>query len=239
MKRLVVLLLTICISIAGWCQHTINTGNHRHIFSGGGTSLIAYVCNNNNSASSAINTTGANLIVFAWSDTIAASPVFTDNKSNGSATISPASYTATTPVLRIGYWSNPTVGTGHTFTSTGGTLPGYCVYAFHEGNGLYDAGIAPSPVTCTGTTSCTTNTITPPSGQHLVFTASTIPQNGVIPTVNNGFAIPGGTGYQVGVPGTNYAVGGATLTQNPGSAISATWAGYSSGNAVVSIVSFN
>lgn len=136
----------------------------------GGT--IAQSANNTNVTTSGIDTTGANLIVLCLGGYFTGSAIATPTDSKGN-TWTPL--TARTPgggsMIRFWYCYNPTVGTGHTFsTSQAGTYPTLAAEAW--------SGAASSPFdqengsTGNGITK-TTGSITPTQDNELlIFAAS-------------------------------------------------------------------
>lgn len=138
----------------------ISTGHGA--FNGGGGS-------SNGFTSSALDTSGANLIVLALAEALSGAGTISDSKSNTytQLTLRGASQTQ----VRLWYAKNPSVGSGHTFTVTcTACFPGMAVLSFSGADTT-----APFDVengnTQTFATSTTTGSITPGSANEVVVAA--------------------------------------------------------------------
>lgn len=143
----------------------------------------------NGVTTSAINTTGADVIFAAVSDfDDAAEAVLTDSKGN-SWTFTSATAVEPDTRIRIAYCINPVVGVGHTFTLTGtGSFPSLSVAAF--------SGVGATPIdqqagaatTLSGATSIQPGSVTPSEDDELIVTAfSGLPPANV--AINSSFII--------------------------------------------------
>jgi hypothetical protein len=183
---------------------------------------------------SAIDTTGANLIVISVSYYSAASgfPVVSDSKSN--------TWTALTARENVSghrfyYCLSPTVGTGHTFTIVRGSIadiyPAVVVHAF-SGVNLYEAQSG----TTTGgvaSTSIQPGSLTPSVAGALVLT-------GMAFNVISGVAVDSGLTLTEQPDINGVCVTGATgwKVQSPAAAINPTWSWTSAQEGGVNLVVF-
>lgn len=80
----------------------------------------------------ALNTTGANFVVVVLASFQSATePTLSDSKSNGAGAALTAQEVAASARGRLRYYTNPSVGSSHTWTATGAsTFPGICAAAF-------------------------------------------------------------------------------------------------------------
>ncbi len=173
-----------------------------------------------NVTTSSINTTGANLIVVGVAGYTLFSATVTDSKSNTWTALTARSGGVTRS--RLWYCSNPTVGSGHTFTvSSGGATPALCVAAFSGAK-------ATSPYEAeSGATFVTTGPIQPGSitpaenGELLVASLSRAVNE--LPTINGGFTITNHVAY---LASNHYGCDVAYLIQTSAAAANPTWTAY-------------
>lgn len=173
--------------------------------------------NNVNVTTGGIDTTGANLIVISTvSYTPAAAPTISDSKGNTWTGLT-STYTSVLSRCRLYYCVNPTVGSGHTFTSAA-TAPALCVYAYSGGKATspFDAengaGVSPGTTVAPGT-------VTPSEDNELVvcgFGAA----GTTTPTIGGGFTIRDHVPF---VSGQCYACDLADLIQTSLAAANPTW----------------
>lgn len=135
--------------------------------------------------SSAIDTTGADLIVIACSHFDSPVPSFTDSNSN-TYTLAKTQLNTTSGVS-IFYCYAPTVGASHTFTvDASSQFRSFYVFAF--------SGAASSPLDQTNGTvgsanTASTGSVTPTEDGELVFAGLTYRDGGTV-SINNGFSSP-------------------------------------------------
>lgn len=170
-------------------------------------------------ATSGKDTTGANLILLLNVSDAGGTP--SDNKSN--------TYTALTqygpPYLRFWYCYNPTVGSGHTFT-TGGTYPAICMAAFY--------GAAASPFDGqNGALALSPGSVTPATAGELFVAGLGQGGSGDSPSINSGFAI---TDAQLAVSGLSYGCALAYRFHDGQTALNPTWT--SSAGALSNLAAF-
>lgn len=191
---------------------------------GGGGASISFVANTaaqgtaDGATSSAINTTGANLLIIALVtySGVSTDAVISDNKSNKWIPLSTNSSSGAR--TRFYYAQSPTVGSGHTFSATGtGTYPAIAVSAWAG------ASTAPYDTENTSTFSGSTaaaGSVTPSTSGELVLAAwgdgITNDPTGV--SVDSGFTIldtltnVAGTAFGVSHA---YLIESAATTKNP------------------------
>lgn len=181
--------------------------------------------------SSAINTTGANLICVCNS-TYAGGTVLSDSLGNTWSTVSSRKYVGFV-ALDSQYCLNPTVGASHTFTSAGSN---YCfqVVAAFSGAAASSALDQTNSASASGVTSQAPGSITPTENNELVVSylaidgGSNNPSIGssytmVASTYNNAISEGGGLGY---------------IIQTTAGATNASWSWSGSCAAVVVVGSF-
>ncbi len=135
--------------------------------------LLAHAIAQQSSGSSAttagINTSGANLIVVAYEWFANNTPTLTDNKSNTWTLLTQSWCGGTCGVLQIAYCSNPTVGSGHTFTITAsGDAFAICAAAFSGAKSSAPFDQQNHAITA-GATSLQTGSVTPSEANELVI----------------------------------------------------------------------
>lgn len=160
-----------------------------------------------------VDTTGANLIVlFAAYE---AGSTVSDSKSN--------TWTALTPkgsggVAQLFYCFNPTVGSGHTFSTTPITYGGIFMAAFSGATSSpfdVENGVAPG-----SGTSIQTGSVTPSLNNELIITGINLGGSAASPTINSGFTQTDSINANSGV---SYGGSLAYLIQTSASAVNPTW----------------
>jgi len=221
-----------------------------NVSAGGATSaLISSTCQGlgtNGGTTSAINTTGANFIAISSTSfiTIPNTDV-SDSKSNGNPTAltsSAGSGSGSTPVQRIFYWTNPTVGSGHTFTiGTSGSFSSVCVEAWSNmaTSSVFDSGGTLTDTTAGmggGTTCDQGSSVVPTSGAKVLISGISYNTTGA-PTIDSGLTVDA----NVLIGGaSNYASGIASIRQSNGSSIRPIWTtGASAGNCNIAVFKGN
>ncbi len=173
----------------------------------------------NDVTSASIDTTGANFIVVVSGDDTGTQAI-TDNKSNGNPTGLTARNQFGAAYNRIWYWTNPIVGTGHTFTIAGGGTHPVCMATmafsgvdtsipFDNENGTgYFAGTAQP------------GSLTPSANNELQITGVTCQD------LSETFAIDSGFTIQESGPGIingSFALAAAYIIQTTATAKNPTW----------------
>lgn len=173
--------------------------------------------------SSAINTTGATLIVIGVSasgTTLADLNIVSD--SAGNSWVLCGATAATSQGLTIWYCVSPATSASHTFSATLGTAPGIAVMAF--------SGTCPKPAkwvraySSSSVTTCQPGTLTPATDNSLIvnvaglFAGTSITINGGYTAITRDF-----------VGGVSLAVGMAYLIQATATASNPTWSWTSAG----------
>jgi len=181
--------------------------------------LVAHAAVSPGGTTGAVNTTGANLIVIAATDSNGAPPTVTDNQSNTYTSITTKA-DGSTQQINLWYCLNPTVNASHTFTVSG-SFPSLTAAAF---SGVKASG-ALDQHNNTGNTAASTTvqpgSITPTSDNSLVITAAGIAgAAGATLSVNNSLSI---TDQKPFTAGTNYGTGLAWIVQGAAAAINPTW----------------
>jgi hypothetical protein len=182
-------------------------------------------------STSSINTTGADLIVVEVSHYNAATPSFSDSKSNSWQQIGAFTQGAVTTSL---YFSlGPTVGGAHTFSATaGGCYPAINVLAFSgsPGSGSYDQV---SHATAASATSLAAGSITPSVSNSLII-ATLGTDGGSSQTISVGTV-------QENAPWVNNVNEGSSTAydeQSTAAAINPDWSWTGAANAAAIVVSF-
>ena len=171
--------------------------------------------------SSSIDTTGADFIVVSLSyyhTGYTTDISLTDNKGNTWTLVT--KYAGTIAANRLYYAKNPTVGSGHTFTTP--AVPAYFVISILAFSGVDTTSPfdVENGATSIGATSLSTGSVTPTNDNSVVVTGFTCDNNsGVAVTIDSGF-----TKYSTNYSGGNNMGGGiAYLIQTTASAVNPTW----------------
>lgn len=192
------------------------------------TSTKKQSTNNTSVTSDAIDTTGYDLIVIGITSTVNAPGTPTDSKSN--------TWTALTRIdgsvdAQFWYCINPTVGSGHTFsTSTSGSYPSIFVLAI---SGAAAAGFDQQNGSTTTATTIQPGSITPSEDNELIVTLCTNDDVSNTLSINGGFTIA-----QQAVTVAFQAEGGglAYLIQTTLAAANPTWSWGGSSEAVSTVI---
>lgn len=191
---------------------------------------IALVANtySTGAASSAIDTTGATLLVAVCSGFIGSTPNLTDSKSN---TWTGLTIRGGGSLVKIYYVANPTVGTNHTFDPSG-TNPSCTVAAF---SGVVTTSPFDQENGNTGSGgSVSTGSVTPSEDNELVIAGVTFYPAGVV-SINGGFTITDQVNY---VLGAEMGSGLAYLIQTSVAAANPAWSHSGFTDAAVAIATF-
>lgn len=182
--------------------------------------------------SSAIDTTGSDLVIIAHAFDVATSPgALSDNKSNTWTVLT----TATVPgsmKVRLWYCQAPTVGTGHTFTIpfVGVSYPAIAVVAF--------SGSVASPFDAQNGSNAAASTVQPgtitPALNNELVIASLGLKNGAAPSIDGGFTITD----SATTGANNWGVALAYLVQTTAAAANPTWTSTGSNGLATTIASF-
>lgn len=221
---------------------SVGAGGNSSSSGGGGAPAIALVANTkitpagqNGGTSPAINTTGASLIVLGItaSNGVTPTPAISDSKGNTYTLLTNAT-AASNQNSWLYYCSNPTVGTGHTFTfNLSGGLDNMVVAAF--------SGVKTSAATDqinhnqgTGTT-LKPGAITPSVDNCLIVTTLSTALVGSSVSIDLGYTT---TDYSALVASNAYGVGLAYLVQGAKAATDPTWTVNTSVTLAACIASF-
>lgn len=166
---------------------------------------------------SAINTTGANLLVVNHAEGTGTTTL-TDSKSNTWVLSTVTPWNNGSNFDRLYYCANPTVGTGHTFSSSGGSST-MSIAAF--------SGASTNPFDVAGGDSANASTIKPgaiftPETNMLVVTGMFHNDTATSATIDNSFTI---SGQQLQVNGAHYGGGLAYKVIASPSSVDPTWTG--------------
>jgi hypothetical protein len=176
--------------------------------------LVASVSGIRGSATAAINTTGATLLVASTANAFGNATI-TDSKSNTWIPLT-AHNGDGTGSHRFFYCLTPIVGTGHTFTPAG-SYASCIVYAFAAVGSYHSQNGNQSPPS---TSPMTAGTVTPPTDGALIVTGLSANDGATDSVTPAGFAqttIPNG-------PGANIQNSAAWLVQTTAASITPTWA---------------
>jgi len=186
---------------------------------------------NSPQTTSAIDTTGVDLLVVSISDYVGfGNPTLTDSKSN--TWILAKSKSGTVSNLFIYYCHNPVVGSGHTFTATGSGATSMNVMGF--------SGSASSPLDQTNSAtvsggSLATGSITPSQSNELIIAVAAPTDGTSTYSVNSGFT----TTYNINAgTGVNEGLISSYLIQTTATAVNPTFSWSGTGDASAAIVSF-
>lgn len=166
--------------------------------------------------SSPIDTTGATLLVIVVADADGTSATITDSKSNTWTGLTAPSSGAGRG--RIYYSKNPTVGTGHTFTTSGTTIVGaIMVFSGADTTSPFDVE---NGAIYTTETSAQPGSVTPANNGSLIIAGFGGANSNTGNSINAGFTI---TDAAALTPGVEYGVIGAYLIQGTLGAVNPTF----------------
>lgn len=168
----------------------------------------------NGGTSSAVDTTGSNLIVLSVSKYDLSAVSVSDSKGNVWTPLTARGIAANSN-NRLYYCASPTVGTGHTFTATGSSV--YVALGILAFSGAHATPFDVENGTANGaSTSANTGSITPAEDNELVIASiSTDATSGK--SIDSGFTfidVPYGGGVNMG-GGIAYKIQGALAAENP------------------------
>jgi hypothetical protein len=182
-----------------------------------------------------INTSGANLIVAAMGNYSAGSAgSVSENKGNGAPTGLTTYLIGGGERLRIFYWLNPSVGSGHNFSTTSGaaSYPSLCVAAFSgvkitspwdKENGAFASASTVQP-----------GSITPSEDNELVVSAVEYDASRTM-SINSSFSITDQINYGAGA---HFGTALAYLIQTSLAAVNPTWTAGSTTSLTAAIACF-
>lgn len=204
---------------------------------GGDIALVSNVSvgspGGNSVTTGSITTTGATLLVAVLTDYDAFSAgAISDSKGNTWTTLTTSNNVSR---CRIAYVANPTVGTGHTFTSTqsGEFQPALCVAAF---SGV----VTTSPfdqqngTTFSGATTSSPGSVTPSAANELLIAGIGFDSSNTV-SIGSGFTI---TNQVNSVPDAHIGAALAYKIQTSATAENPAWSWSSSSNGAVRIATF-
>lgn len=177
--------------------------------------VVATTSKSGPGTSPSIDTTGANLIVITTSEYSGGGAGLTDSKGNTwSALTTRSSGPGGNSKQRIRYCVAPTVGSGHTFTFTGGALESFEVVAV--------SGAAASPYDTENGNGNSTQpgSITPSEGGCLVVCGLSADVTVSAPTIGSGFTLIASRGF---VSGLSLQSGGGYIIQTSAAAVNPAW----------------
>ncbi len=192
-----------------------------------------------NVTTAAIDTTGADFIVISSGYYEVASPALgvSDNKGNTYSGLTVRTVVGDGEV-RLWYVANPTVGTGHTFSTTGASGPnptyGAIVVGAFSGSQLTTPFDVQNGATTTGT-SLATGSITPSADNELIIAGLSVGGTITNLAINSGLSIVAQVGY---VAAQHYGTALAYLAQGTAAAINPTWSWTTSRSSEAAIASF-
>lgn len=168
------------------------------------------------------DTSGANFVAVIVSHHTGRTFTVTDNKSNGNATQAINRDGPDSASIAIYYWTNPTTGSGHTFTVTSDSssvFPGVGVLAFSGAatSAVLDTGQTNSSASSSNVTSRATGSVTPSADGYLIITglgtdspgASSISQDNSVTTQGSTLFVASnayGMAYGYKIQGTAAAI---------------------------------
>jgi len=198
-----------------------------------GWNLIASVHKDGNGvASSAINTTFANLLVCNAAD-FNNGGVSAPTDSYGNTWVGLTSY-VNFLVVNIYYVVSPTVGAGHTFTPVNAGNGGITVHAFSGANATTPYEGHQNGTTTDGTGTVQPGSVTPGQNNTLIYSGYMSNAGSVGATINSGFASPP---PQSSV-GTTWTSSGSYFVQATAAAINPTWSSAGTANMRANIAVF-
>ena len=198
----------------------------------------------NGGTTSAIDTTGADILFIVASRYGLGSEAFPPSDNKGNTWQNCNQYQSTSPAdatMRIWYAKNAIVGSGHTFTySASSCYPQIDILAFSGSLTSSDPVDQQNGAAGTGFNVSTlqTGSVTPSQANELLVTGMSINSNapGVVPTIDSGFTVSDADGFG---SGNNMGGGAAYLIQTAAAAVNPTWSlGIATANPAAAIATF-
>jgi hypothetical protein len=202
---------------------------------GGGITLVTSISEPglpDGDTTGAIDTTGATLLIMAVSQSQGVDAVVSDSKGNTWVALTKHSV-AGDNAIRIYYVKNPTVGSGHTFTTSTSSIYSGITAAAFSGTDTTANADGENGATASGAASIQPGSLTPSVNNCLLIAA--VSHNVTSVSVNSGFtvieqeAFVGGNSYGVGLAYKVQTTAGAenpTFTPNASSSMAATIAAF-------------
>lgn len=166
---------------------------------------------------SAINTTGASLIVLAISVNNGTTPTVTDSAGNTWTALTSQTATGLAKIAFY-YKASPTTSATHTFTNTG-TFPTIGVMAFNNTLGVAPFDVENGAMTASGTTR-STGSVSPSLDNEVIVTALAGTPTGGGVSIDSGFNL---VDQQDFVGSTAYSMATAYKVQTAKAAVNPTW----------------
>lgn len=190
----------------------------------------------NTITTSAIDTTGANLLVLSVSDSNSVA-IGTVSDSKGNTWTPRTAYSGATARTKLFYVASPTVGSGHTFTYTvTGSFPTICVIAFAGAHATpYDTENGFAQTSSPGGT-INPGSITPSEDNCVLVSSLMALDNNAGSTIDSGFTISNTVNF---AGGAHYEGAMAYIIQTTATAKNPTWSGIETGAlAAATVASF-
>lgn len=186
---------------------------------------------------SAINTTGADLIVVTMSLANSTFAAPTSSPSAGTFTGLTAQISAAVDGSVIYYISNPTTSSSQTFTENLGSnnYPSICVAAFSGTNTSLVFDVENGAKTLSNVTTFQPGTVTPSQNNELIITGIGVGGTTNSLTIDNGFTI---NGQKTGTGGAAEGIGMSYLIQTSASAVNPTWTNANNVHTAATIATF-
>lgn len=182
--------------------------------------------------SGAIDTTGADLIVIGIAVDGSATPTISDSKSN---TWTPLTASTLTVKTILYYCSNPTVGSGHTFSNTGAfNFCSLCVSAF-SGVKTSNPFDQENGATATGVTTVQTGSVTPTEDNELIVTHLGFNAAGLPTSIDSSFIETNDAEFGAA---NNYGSTMAYIVQTTAGSVNPTWTRTGTGAQATRIATF-
>jgi len=193
-----------------------------------------YTYGADNLATSAVNTTGANLIVIAIAKSMGAALTVRDSKGNTWTLIASADEYYLTVALY--YCVNPTVGPGHIFYGDGTSIYADIFVQAWSGANSSPLDVETTNVTAGTSSSLATGSVLPSVDNELVVAALATGSGPYFTySIDSGFSI---SDQNDAVLNVSYGGGLASLVQTTKGAVNPTWSWGSNTHSAVAIASF-
>ncbi len=173
---------------------------------------------NDDPTTSAIDTTGASLLVAAICHHSAGAGSMVDSK--GNTWVELTAQVVTTSRARMFYVLNPTVGSGHTATFDGNPF-GTLSFAAFSGANTTDVFDIENGATDDSASSLQPGSVTPNQNDSLIVTALAFNDTVAAPAINGGFSTPVTTEHNAGTADRGGSI--AYLIQTTATAANPTW----------------
>lgn len=239
-RRLILAAPALLLARNAVAQNIIGGGVYGDVKRAGGTNPFSLIVHTSaaaasSPATSAVNTTGANLLIVAVSQfAAAAAGSLGDSKSNTWSPLTTQT-TSVTTYSKMFYCAGPTVGAGHTFTYTGSSIFAAIAVQAWSGANVTQPDVQNGVNNGSSVTSQQVGSVTPSANNFLIVSGVSLGTNTTAYAIDSSFTKSDEIDY---TGGTNIGVGMAYLKQGTAAAVNPTWSWATSSEVSATIAVF-